>query len=282
MKRAIALLAMIPGLLVAREIKTLQQHNAVFSLLSNHATLTAEAKSNAEKAKSLQPPGAVSVPPKTEFETTAMYNSRLSAARTKAESEYRASVAEVQRNGVELDARLRLAAGALLKTLNDLDTLDKLDTCLKVTMETYDADTQTVSAMTPELYLFGCDDDKKLAAVYAKKTLPSFKCSIDKARRLRGCSDKGGLFCTIRFVSPKIKLSQEVMTVPRTAGEQLAEAAGKGAIAGIMAAIDPNLIQGRDFSTSDVKDSDANIIWIEEWTSSSYLAFYDKKGNPIE
>ena len=279
MKLIIALLAAIPGLLVAEQLTTLQQHKALFSVLTTYESLVARATTNAKTAESLQKPAYVSVPPKSEFETTAAYNSRLSAASTKAEMERLAALAENRKKGIEIAAKIPVAAEALRKTQEELDSLT---TRIIVTMGAYDADTQTVVSMTPGNISFGSGDDNRLALVQAPlKAQPSFKCPIDTARRLRACSDKGELFCTIRFVRPKIKLSQESITLPATTGEKFTQGAGILALAMIVSAIHPDSLKSIDTNIADNKVHGANIIRIVGWASYSYVNLHDKSGNPI-
>jgi len=278
MKLTIALLTVIPGLLVAGDLTTLEQHRALFSALPNYESITADAKDNAKRAEWLQTPSTVNIPPKSEFETTAAYSSRLNAARTEAENALQTSIAETQMKGVELNAKLRVAAGALRKTQ---DELDDLTTWLKVKMEAYDADTQTVSSMTPDTFQFGIGDDKRSAVVSTKRALPSFKCPVDTARQLRACSDKGELYCYIRFTRPKIKLSWETITLPTTTGEKVAEGVGWLAVAIIVNAVDRNSLQNIHPGITEAKKCGANLIQIEGWTAASYINFQDKSGNRI-
>ena len=211
-----------------------------------------------------------SIPGKGEFETTAEYHERIRTTKARIETGQRQAAADAATFG----AKSLVVSNAIREKQAGLDGLV---TRLKVKMGPYDADNQKISLFTPEPYVFGSYNERTAIAT-AKEAMPAYSCSADIARRLREASEKGELYCTVQFESPKLKLAHAPFALPATGGDKWGEALGKLGLVIIVNAFDPSRVNQVSTNISDTKTHDANTIQIEGYSSLQFLNFFNKSG----
>lgn len=255
--------------LVKEVVTTLKQHEEFFAELRQFESLAASAEQANQKSQKLDAEKQ-SIPGKGEFETTAEYQQRVNTTKARIETGQREAVADAATSSakslVVSDAIRQKQAG-----------LDGLVTCLKVKMGPYDADNRKIALFTPEPFVFGSYNERTAIAT-AKEAMPAYSCSADVARQLREASDKGELYCTVQFESPKLKLAHAPFALPATGGDKWGEALGKLGLAIIVNAIDPSKVNQVPTNISDTKTHDANTIQIEGYSSLQFLNFFNKSG----